>query len=57
LGARRAAAQRDPSCRGAQLDYKTVRHHLNVLGENDIVDNPGDDYGVVTLPIQRVRQQ
>lgn len=38
------------------LDYKTVRHHLDVLVDNDVVENSGDDYGAVYLPTQRVRR-
>ncbi|MFC7227113.1 winged helix-turn-helix domain-containing protein [Salinirubellus salinus] len=38
------------------LDYKTIRHHLDVLAENDVVRDSGDDYGAVYLPTQRVRQ-
>ncbi len=38
------------------LDYKTVRHHLDVLQENDIVRSSGDDYGAVYLPTDRVKQ-
>lgn len=36
------------------LDYKTVRHHLDVLRDNDIVERSGDDYGAVYLPTDRV---
>lgn len=36
------------------LDYKTVRHHLDVLVENDIVDSSGDEYGAVYLPTDQV---
>lgn len=39
-----------------ELDYKTIRHHLDVLSDNDIVRDSGDDYGAVYLPTQRVRQ-
>ena len=37
------------------LDYKTIRHHLDVLGDNGIVQNSGDDYGAVYLPTDRAR--
>jgi len=37
------------------LDYKTVRHHLDVLMENDMVTSSGDDYGAVYLPTDRVQ--
>jgi DNA-binding transcriptional ArsR family regulator len=37
------------------LDYKTVRHHLDVLAENDVVEDSGDDYGAVYSPTDRVR--
>jgi DNA-binding transcriptional ArsR family regulator len=32
------------------LNYDTVRHHLDVLTENDILEASGDDYGAVYLP-------
>ena len=32
------------------LDYKTVRHHLDVLLENNVVTDGGDDYGKIYLP-------
>ena len=38
------------------LDYKTVRHHLDVLMDNDVLQNSGDDYGAVYLPTPRARQ-
>jgi DNA-binding transcriptional ArsR family regulator len=38
------------------LDYTTVRHHLDVLEENNVVTSSGEDYGVVYLPTERVRQ-
>ena len=37
------------------LDYKTVRHHLDVLLENDVVQRSGDDYGAVYLPSRRAK--
>jgi DNA-binding transcriptional ArsR family regulator len=30
-----------------ELDYKTVRHHLDMLVENDILEDSGEDYGAV----------
>jgi DNA-binding transcriptional ArsR family regulator len=39
-----------------ELDYKTVRHHLDVLLENDVVERSGDDYGAVYLPSSRCRK-
>jgi DNA-binding transcriptional ArsR family regulator len=38
------------------LDYKTVRHHLDVLREKDLVRRSGDDYGAIYLPTDWVRQ-
>jgi DNA-binding transcriptional ArsR family regulator len=38
------------------LDYKTVRHHLDVLVEHDIVAASGDEYGAVYGPTDRVRR-
>lgn len=38
------------------LDYKTVRHHLDVLEDNDVVEKSGEDYGAIYLPSDRVRQ-
>ncbi len=38
------------------LDYKTVRHHLDVLVDNDMVRSSGDDYGAVYLPTDRLQK-
>ena len=38
------------------LDYKTVRHHLDVLREKNLVCRSGDDYGAIYLPTDRLRQ-
>ena len=38
------------------LDYKTVRHHLDVLREKNLVRRSGDDYGAIYLPTDRLRQ-
>lgn len=37
------------------LNYDTIRHHLDVLADNDVVRSSGDDYGAVYLPTDRVR--
>lgn len=37
------------------LDYTTVRHHLDVLQDNGVVEKQGDDYGAIYLPTDRVR--
>ncbi|PSQ19389.1 ArsR family transcriptional regulator [Halobacteriales archaeon QS_8_69_26] len=31
------------------LDYTTVRHHLDVLMENNVVERSGDEYAAVYL--------
>ncbi len=38
------------------LNYDTVRHHLDVLTDNDVVEASGDDYGAVYVPTEKVRQ-
>ncbi len=38
-----------------ELDYKTVRHHLDVLVDNGLVTSSGDDYGAVYLPSDQAR--
>lgn len=37
------------------LDYTTVRHHLEVLGDHDVVERAGEGYGAVYIPTDRVR--
>ena len=36
------------------LDYKTVRHHLDVLEEKHLVHSSGDEYGAVYRPTTRL---
>jgi DNA-binding transcriptional ArsR family regulator len=37
------------------LDYKTVRHHLDVLADNGVVEDSGDAYGAVYEPTTAAR--
>ncbi|MFB6105458.1 MAG: ArsR/SmtB family transcription factor [Halobacteriaceae archaeon] len=39
-----------------ELNYKTVTHHLDRLGEHDVVVERGDGYGTVYLPTDAVRE-
>jgi DNA-binding transcriptional ArsR family regulator len=39
-----------------ELDYKTVRHHLDVLEDNGVVTKSGEDYGAVYLPSDRAEK-
>ncbi|MFB6139834.1 MAG: winged helix-turn-helix domain-containing protein [Halosimplex sp.] len=38
-----------------ELDYTTVRHHLEVLEDNNVLESSGDDYGAVYLPTDQCR--
>ncbi|MXR50225.1 helix-turn-helix domain-containing protein [Halovenus sp. WSH3] len=35
------------------LAYKTVRHHLDVLEENDVIESTDREYGAIYLPTDR----
>lgn len=37
------------------LNYSTVRHHLEVLAENGMVERAGEGYGAVYLPSDLAR--
>ena len=34
------------------LDYTTIRHHLDVLRDHDVVERTGDGYGTVYYPTE-----
>lgn len=38
------------------LDYTTIRHHLEVLMNNNVLTNSGNDYGAVYMPSGQCRQ-
>ena len=40
-----------------ELDYTTIRHHLDVLMDNGVVERSGDEYGAVYYPTERVRHE
>lgn len=37
------------------MDYTTIRHHLRVLEDNNVITASSDDYGAVYLPTDQVR--
>ena len=39
-----------------EVDYTTVRHHLDVMMENNVVRKSGDGYGAVYLLSDQVTQ-
>ena len=45
---------RNPNQLAEELDlnYDTIRHHLDVLTDNDVVEASGDDYGAIYLPTE-----
>jgi len=38
------------------LDYKTIRHHLKVLSENNVVTSTGDSYGTMYFLSQTMEE-
>lgn len=48
---------RNPNQLAEELDltYDTIRHHLDVLADNDVVEASGDDYGAIYLPTDQAR--
>jgi DNA-binding transcriptional ArsR family regulator len=48
---------RNPNQLSEELDlnYDTVRHHLDVLVDNGVVESSGNDYGAVYLPSDATR--
>jgi DNA-binding MarR family transcriptional regulator len=36
-----------------ELDYNTVKHHLDMLEEHDVVERSGDDYGALYFVTDR----
>ncbi|TQQ81328.1 ArsR family transcriptional regulator [Halonotius terrestris] len=38
------------------LAYQTIRHHLDVLEDNDVLKSTDEEYGTIYLPSDRTRQ-
>lgn len=38
------------------IDYKTVRHHLNVLQKNRLITTMGDGYGTMYFPSELLEE-
>jgi DNA-binding transcriptional ArsR family regulator len=38
------------------LDYKTVKYHINVLEENELVTSPGKNYGALYFLSERMEE-
>lgn len=52
LAIRERPANANQLCERLGLDYKTVRHHLKVLQESQVIMTSGQDYGAVYLLTQ-----
>jgi len=39
-----------------ELDYSTVRHHLDVLQKHGVVEETGDSYGAVYYPTDQAER-
>ncbi len=39
-----------------ELDYKTIRHHLDKLATNDVVTSMGDEYGKTYFLTEKMEQ-
>jgi DNA-binding transcriptional ArsR family regulator len=39
----------------AGLDYKTVRHHLDLLKKHRVITTPGEDYGTMSFLSESMR--
>lgn len=42
---------------GLDLDYKTVKHHLDILVKHDVITTIGEGYGITYFLTDRMEQQ
>jgi predicted transcriptional regulator len=43
-------------CRLLQLNYKTIRYHLEILEKNNIINSVGDNYGKIYFPSEHLQE-